>query len=284
MIKTPTHSPVPAETMPIEKNAHVFGQRIHYLEAGRGKPVILVHGMGGEGARWTPNIRGLALSFRVFSPDQIGFGQSDKPLTIYHTGVFAGFLAGFMKHIGVPSATFIGQSMGATVALHLAAHNPDLVERLVLVNCASFRSPSDAPAGPPNWQDRQIANAGTLVESREYLKKLFYNHSLITDELVEENLILRLRSAYTIESMHTADARGLGGVTEQELRRVDAPTLLIWGANDPLAPVTNAERLNGVIKNSRKVLIDKAGHYPFLEHPDEFNRIVLEFLQASNLK
>jgi pimeloyl-ACP methyl ester carboxylesterase len=280
MTKAPTHSPLPSETMPIQRDAYVFGQRIHYLEAGRGNPVILIHGMGGEGARWMPNIRGLAPSFHVFSPDQIGFGQSDKPLTIYHTGVFAGFLAGFMKNVGVRRAAFIGQSMGATVALYLAVHNPDLVERLVLVNCASFRSSSDPPAPPPNWHDRQIANAGTLAESRDYLKKLYHNHSLITDELVEENLILRLRSAFTIESMHTADARGLGGLAEQEVRRVDAPTLLIWGANDPLAPITNADKLNSVLKNSRKVLIDRAGHYPFLEHPEKFNQIVLEFLRA----
>lgn len=165
MTTSSTHSPLPFETMPIQRDTYVFGQRIHYLEAGRGRPVILIHGMGGEGARWMPNIRGLAPSFHVFSPDQIGFGQSDKPLTIYHTGVFAGFLAGFMKHIGAPRAAFIGQSMGATVALYLAAHNPDLVERLVLVNCASFRSSCDPPPAPPNWHDRQIANAGMLVES-----------------------------------------------------------------------------------------------------------------------
>ena len=267
---------------PVAKDATVFGYKLHYLEAGRGAPVILLHGTGGEGARWMPTIEGLAGSFRVIAPDQIGFGQSDKPLTIYHSGVFAGFLAQFMKTIGVDKATIMGQSMGAGVALYLAVHHPEMVERLVLVDGGGYRGPSDAAPAPPNWHNRQIANAGTLEESREYMEKLIYDHSFVTDELVEHNLELRLRSAFTIESMQTANERGLGGVTEAEVRGIKVPTLLVWGANDPLSSLANADKLNGAIKNSRKVVFDKAGHYPFLEHADKFNQLVLEFLKSQS--
>lgn len=267
---------------PVAKDATVFGYKLHYLEAGRGAPVILLHGTGGEGARWMPTIQGLAGGFRVIAPDQIGFGQSDKPLTIYHSGVFAGFLAQFMKTIGVDKATIMGQSMGAGVALYLAVHHPEMVERLVLVDGGAYRSPSDAAPAPPNWHNRQIANAGTLEESREYMEKLIYDHSFVTDELVEHNLELRLRSAFTIESMQTANERGLGGVTEAEVRAIKVPTLLVWGMNDPLSSIANADKLNGAIKNSRKVVFDKAGHYPFLEHADKFNQLVLEFLKSQS--
>jgi len=126
----------------------------------------------------------------------------------------------------------------------------------------------------------QFANAGTLEESREYMEKLIYDHSLVTDELVEHNLELRLRSAFTIESMQTANERRLGGVTEAEVRGIKVPTLLVWGANDPLSSLANADKLNDAIKNSRKVVFDKAGHYPFLEHADKFNQLVLEFLKT----
>jgi 2-hydroxy-6-oxonona-2,4-dienedioate hydrolase len=231
---------------PSAKDATVFSYRIHYLEAGRGAPVILLHGTGGEGARWMPTIEGLAPHARVIAPDQIGFGQS----------------------------------MGAGVALFLAVHHPDTVERLVLVDGGGFRSADDPPSPPPNWRDRQLMNSGALEESREYLKKMYFDHSFIIDKMVEENLILRLRSAYTIESMQIANSRGLGGVTEEEVRAIAAPTLLVWGKNDPLSPVENADKLQAAIKNSRKVLIDKAGHYPFLEHADEFNRVVVEFLNS----
>jgi 2-hydroxy-6-oxonona-2,4-dienedioate hydrolase len=267
---------------PVAKDATVFGYKLHYLEAGRGEPIILLHGTGGEGARWMPTMQGLAAAnFRVIAIDQIGFGQSDKPLTIYHSGVFAGFLAQFMKTIGVPKAAIMGQSMGAGVALYLAVHHPEMVERLVLVDGGGYRSAGDVQAAP-NWHNRQIANAGTLEESREYMEKLYYDHSFVTDKLVEQNLILRLRSAYTIESMQTANERGLGGVTEDQVRAIKAPTLLVWGMNDPLSSVANADKLNGAIKNSRKVLFDKAGHYPFLEHADKFNQTVLEFLKSQS--
>jgi pimeloyl-ACP methyl ester carboxylesterase len=267
---------------PAAKDATVFGYKLHYPEAGRGEPIILLHGSGGEGARWMPTIQGLAPNFRVIAIDQVGFGESDKPLTIYHTGVFAGFLAQFMKTIGVPKATIMGQSMGAGVALYLAVHHPEMVERLVLVDGGGFRAAAGTPATPPNWHNRQIANAGTLEESREYLEKLYYDHSFVTDKLVEQNLILRLRSAYTVESMQTASDRGLGGVSEDEVRAIKAPTLLIWGMNDPLSAVANADKLNAAIKNSRKVLFEKAGHYPFLEHADKFNQAVLEFLKSQS--
>jgi 2-hydroxy-6-oxonona-2,4-dienedioate hydrolase len=267
---------------PAAKDATVFGYKLHYLEAGRGDPIILLHGTGGEGARWMPTIQGLAANFRVIAIDHIGFGQSDKPLTIYHSGVFAGFLSQFMKTIGVPKAAIMGQSMGAGVALYLAVHHPEMVERLVLVDGGGYRSTAETQTAPPNWHNRQIANAGTLEESREYLEKLYYDHSFVTDKLVEQNLILRLRSAYTTESMQMASDRGLGGVTEDEVRAIKAPTLLIWGMNDPLSAVANADKLNGAIKNSRKFLFEKAGHYPFLEHADKFNQVVLEFLKSQS--
>jgi len=271
------------KVQPVAKEATVFSYKIHYLEAGRGAPVILLHGSGGEGARWMPTIQGLAPNFHVIAPDQIGWGASDKPMTIYHSGVFAEFLARFMKEIGTAKAALIGQSMGAGVALQMAVKYPQMVERMVLVNGGGFTSPNDPPrAGVPDWHARQIANAGTLAESREYLEKMYYNHSLISDELVEHNLILRLRSAYTAESVQTANARGLGGLTEEEVRGIKTPTLLVWGANDKLSPPANADKLNAAISGSRKVLIDNAGHYPFIEHPDQFNAAVREFLKPQS--
>jgi pimeloyl-ACP methyl ester carboxylesterase len=269
-----------AQIEPVKKDVTVFSYKIHYIEAGRGAPVILLHGMGGEGARWMPTIKGLASEFHVIAPDQIGWGASDKPMTIYHSGVFAEFLARFMKEIGVPKAALVGQSMGAGVALQMAVTYPQLVDRMVLVNGGGFRSPSDAPGpGATDWHARQISNAGTLAESREYLEKMYYDHGLITDQQVEDNLILRLRSAYTAESVQIANARGLGGITEEEARAIKTPTLLVWGVNDKLSPPVNADKLNAAIAGSRKVLIDRAGHYPFIEHPEQFNQAVREFLK-----
>lgn len=73
----------------VGRDVTVLGFKLHYLEAGRGAPVVLLHGLGGDGSRWGPNIEPLAKDFHVFALDQIGFGESDKPLANYHTGMLA---------------------------------------------------------------------------------------------------------------------------------------------------------------------------------------------------
>src|SRR6476646_7327027 len=134
------------------KDVTVLGFKLHYPEAGRGAPVVLLHGLGGDGSRWGPNIDPLAKDFHVFALDQIGFGESDKPLANYHTGMLAEFLVGFLKAAGVPKASLVGNSMGAGVALYTAVHFPDMVDRIVLADGGGYRSSgSDAGAAqaPP---------------------------------------------------------------------------------------------------------------------------------------
>ena len=133
----------------IEKDATVLGFKIHYLEAGNGSPVVLLHGLGGDGSRWAPNIGPLAASFRIIAPDQIGFGQSDKPLANYHTGMLSEFLIEFLKVIGIPKASLVGNSMGAGVAAYTAIHYPDTVDRLILSDMPPYGLPAGAAAPPP---------------------------------------------------------------------------------------------------------------------------------------
>src|SRR5258708_33462899 len=140
----------------VGKDVTVLGFRLHYLEAGRGAPVVLLHGLGGDGSRWGPNIDPLAKDFHVFALDQIGFGQSDKPLANYHTGMLADFLVGFLKAAGVPKASLVGNSMGAGVALYTAVHFPDVVDRIVLADGGGYRSSASgagAATKPPHADD-----------------------------------------------------------------------------------------------------------------------------------
>src|SRR5215470_7566318 len=122
------------------RDVSVLGFKLHYLEAGRGAPVVLLHGLGGDGSRWAPNIEPLAKDFHVFALDQIGFGESDKPLANYHTGMLSEFLVGFLKAAAIPKASLVGNSMGAGVALYTAVHYPDMVDRIVLADGGGFRA------------------------------------------------------------------------------------------------------------------------------------------------
>ena len=278
-----------ARAGPVAKDVTVLGFRLHYLDAGRGAPVVLLHGLGGDGSRWGPTIEPLARDFHVFALDQIGFGQSDKPLANYHTGMLAEFLVDFLKAVDVGRASLVGNSMGAGVALYTAVHHPDVVDRLVLADGGHFRANAvggapPAPPGPERLRRRQLQNGVTRDETREFFRLLFHDKSLVTDTLVDEQLVLRLRSAFAITKMQEAGEKGLGGLSEAEVGGVKAPTLIVWGQYDELAALANpagADRLEQAIPGSTKVIIDDCGHLPQIEKPDEFNRLVRDFLRGS---
>src|SRR5579862_8545712 len=92
---------------PVEKDALVMGFKLHYREAGRGRAVVLLHGLGADGSRWARNIEPLAREFHVIALDQIGFGQSDKPMANYHNGMLAEFLARFLGAVGISKASLV---------------------------------------------------------------------------------------------------------------------------------------------------------------------------------
>lgn len=264
------------------RDVTVLGFKLHYLEAGRGAPVVLLHGLGGDGSRWAPNIEPLARDFHVFALDQIGFGESDKPLANYHTGMLAEFLVGFLKAVGVEKASLVGNSMGAGVALYTAAKFPAVVDRIVLADGGGYRAAPGAPAAPPTPEAlhrRQIQNSVTREETREFFRVLFHDKSLVTDKMVDEQLALRLRAAFTITKIQEAGDRGT--LSEQEVRAVRAPTLIVWGKYDELANPAGADRLEKAIPGSKKTIINNCGHMPQLECAGEFNRLVRDFLGGS---
>ena len=266
------------------KDVAVLGFKLHYLEAGHGAPVVLLHGLGGDGSRWGPNIEPLARDFHVFALDQIGFGESDKPLANYHTGMLAEFLVGFLKAVGVPKASLVGNSMGAGVALYTAATFPQVVDRIVLADGGGYRSESGRAAGgaptPEALHRRQIQNSVTREETREFFRILFHDKSLVTDKMVDDQFAMRLRSAFTITKMQEAGEKGFGSLTEADVRGVKAPTLIVWGKYDELADPAGADRLERAITGSRKVIIDNCGHMPQLEKTEEFNRLIRDFLST----
>jgi 2-hydroxy-6-oxonona-2,4-dienedioate hydrolase len=153
-----------------------------------------------------------------------------------------------------------------------------MVDRIVLADGGGYRSAAgaSAPPTPEALRRRQLQNSVTRDETREFFRILFHDKSLVTDRMVDEQLTLRLRAAFTITKMQEAGERG--SLTEQEVRSVKAPTLVVWGKYDELANPIGADRLEKTIPGARKVIIDNCGHLPQLERADEFNRLVRDFL------
>src|SRR5205823_7413351 len=121
-----------------DKVASVYGAKVHYVDAGTGSPVILLHGLADDIGVWESAIAPLAAKYRVVALDQIGFGRSDKPLLNYRVSTFVDFLDGFLNELKIERASLVGNSFGGWIAAAFTLAHPERVERLVLCDAAGY--------------------------------------------------------------------------------------------------------------------------------------------------
>jgi 2-hydroxy-6-oxonona-2,4-dienedioate hydrolase len=255
----------------------VYGAKIHYIEAGSGPVVVLLHGLGGDATNWQFNIAALAQHYRVIVPDQIGFGQSDKPLINYRIATYVDFLDAFLKATNVERASLVGNSMGGWVAASYALAHPERVERLVLVDAAGY-------AFAPGFDTGQLIklNPSTREGMKELVSRVFYNKVIfMSDAFIDASLTARIRAG---------DGHTIRSITESIIRREDfldnrlsaikQPTLIIWGRQDGLLPLADGQRFQKEISGAQLIVFEQCGHVPQVEKALDFNAAVLKFLAA----
>ena len=256
------------------KDVTIYGQKIHYLEAGSGPNLILLHGLGGSSQVWGYNIGPLAEKYHVFVPDQIGFGKSDKPLVNYRIRTYVDFLDQFCKQLNITRPILVGNSMGGWVSAIYAATYPDRVDKLVLVDAAGYAPPKD-------FDTRAFygLNPTTREEMKVLVAKVFYNKAFLSDAAIDQSMTARLGAGdgYTIKSITESIIRG-EDFLDDVVKSIKTPTLLVWGRQDGLVPLSDGERFHKDIAGSTMVVIDQCGHVPNVEKPGEFNAAVLKFL------
>ena len=256
------------------KEVLVFGQKIHYLEAGMGPTVILLHGLGGSSVAWSFNIGPLAEKFHVVVPDQIGFGKSDKPLVNYRIRTYVDFLDQFCKQLKIERATLVGNSMGGWIAAMFTASFPDRVDKLVLVDAAGYTPPKD-------FDMRTLfgLNPTTREGMKILVSKVFYNKAFQSDAAIDQAIAVRLAAGdgYTIKTITESIIRG-EDFLDDVVKTIKRPTLIVWGRQDGLVALADGERFNKDIAGSKMVVIEQCGHVPNAEKPGEFNAALLKFL------
>jgi len=285
--------------MPPEKVVEILGQKIHYCEAGQGDTVILLHGLGASAEIWAANIPAIAERYHVVIPDQLGFGNSDKPLIQYKIQTWVEFLDLFMRALNIPKATLVGNSLGGWIAVDFTRQHPEEVERMVIADSAGWRPINMPPPmaekvnSPSEAGIRQIIelmlferrampinlNPGSLQETRTMLEFLVFNKQLITDQFVAQEFErhLRIGDGYTVE-------RFLAGSLEEDqfenekIKHMKVPTLILWGRDDRLFPLEQGRRFASAISGAKLVVIEQCGHVPQVEKSAEFNKALLDFL------
>jgi len=260
----------------------------YWSQGNKGKKVILIHGIGGSvETDWIYNFEALAERNQVYGLDVVGFGLTDKPKHSYTLEGAAQFIEGFMEALKIDSASLIGVSLGGGIALQCAIQLHDKVDKLVLVDSVGFGREIH-----PMFKILSIPILGNLLlhpslkSSEKTWKSIVYDASIVTDEVIERDYELSKLPGFKRAFLKTVRSgcgvRGLRpsiyNTLLNGLSSIEEPTLIVWGKQDPIFPVEHAYIARENIPRSQIHIFDNCGHYPQYEHPEEFNKIVNDFI------
>ena len=283
-----------AELRPTQHEIVLHGHRVSYRTAGDGGPVVLlIHGIVGCAEQWDQVAPLLAERYTVVAPDLLGHGRSDKPRGDYSLGAYASSVRDLLVALGHKRATVVGHSLGGGIAMQFAYEYPPFAERLVL-----------ASSGGLGREVHLMLRAATLPGSEIVLPLIAHERLLGVGSAVG-GVLGRLglqagtdlgEMARGYQSLADAGARQafihtLRAVLDIGGQRVSArdrlylaevlPSLIIWGAQDPLIPVQHAEAAKRELPDSRLEVFDEAGHFPQLHDPVRFAYTLTDFIEST---
>ena len=272
-----------------EKFIDVAGCRVRYLTGGNGPALVLIHGLLAYSFSWRFNLEALAQHATVFAPDMPGMGFSQRlPNPEPGLAPTAQTILDFMKAVGIPSATLLGSSHGGgavILAAPLAAQQGIKIEKIILVS----------PVNPWSLQGVRLTDllakswgaalfrplSRCLTPLHGYLlRRLYGDPRQVTPETIE-GYSCGIRVAGTIDNCLARVKhwrQDLIAIEHALPLCPDVPVLLVWGERDGAVYPSSAEILLKQFPRGKLVMMRGAGHVPYEENPQEFNRMVLDFL------
>ena len=276
------------------------GHKIRYTVMGTGKPLLLIHGFGASIGHWQKNIPVLAeAGYRVFALDLLGFGGSDKAALDYTLELWESQIKDFWaEHINEPTI-FIGNSIGALLALMLVTNNPETAAGGVLINCAGGLNHRPGDLNPilgmvmggftklissPVTGNLIFNNIRRKSQIRRTLYQVYCDRNAVTDELVE--MLYQPSCDVGAQQVFASVLTAPAGITPDELlNNLQHPLLVVWGEKDPWTPVAGAKIYQELAERNKDVrfqVIPNAGHCPHDENPEAVNARILDWLSSLN--
>jgi pimeloyl-ACP methyl ester carboxylesterase len=275
-------------SLPQDRYVKVGNINTRFWQAGdKGSAVVLVHGLGGFIENWVNNINVLAQRHRVYAMDLVGFGRSDKTPLVKDIYALVQFISDFMDTQDIRQASLVGNSMGGGLVLQFALQFPQKVVKLVLVDNAGM--------GRDVIIDFRVCSLPFLGEflirpslkgTEKLWKEIVYDPALVTPDLVKmgyelgslpgasESLLIVLRAGINLWGQRADLTKSL----LKDLGKIAAPTIIFWGRQDRIIPAAHAQIAASKIPGAELHIFDCCGHMPMFEHPNEFNKTVLDFL------
>lgn len=260
---------------------------LHYHEAGQGEVVVMVHGGGPGAAGWTNfhrNIEAFVQRYRVLVPDLPGFGESSKPLYSELIGEFnARVLRDWLDGLGIERVHFVGNSLGGHVAMKFALDYPGRADRLVLMAPAlQIATIASNPTEGAKLLRTYYHGAGPSMERmRQFLGALVHAPEQIDEQMLKERYERSVRPEVVEWSKKMAPAPHRFEPLWKDLSKIKHRSLLVWGRDDRVVPLDRGLFMLHQMPEVRLHVFGNCGHWAMLEHPGEFNRVCMDFLEGS---
>lgn len=267
----------------------VNGVELHYVERGRGEPLILLHGGQGDYRTWGPQMEAFSRRYRVISYSRRYNYPNDNPLSANYRSAFsdADDLAAFIRHLKLGHVRLVGTSAGALTALVLATEHPDMVRSLVLAEPPVHRWAKDDPKGEALykefmasiWEPAAAAfKAGDDLGAMRILVDGFGGAGRF-DGLSPEGRAVAMQNSRFFKAA-TLSADPFPSLSKDKVRRLDMPVLIVTGEKTiPLHRFVN-EELGRLLPKAKRVTVPQAGHGSARENPHAFNEAVGKFLES----
>jgi len=271
----------------------LHGNRVSFLRAGQGPPLLLLHGIAGSCETWAPLIPALADDFTVIAPDMLGHGSSAKPRGDYSLGAYAAGARDLLLALGHESATVVGHSLGGGVAMQSAYQFPSHTDRLGLVSSGGlgedvnvFLRAATLPGAElvlPLITKAWITGTGRRIAG--WLGAIGLNPGADVTEIARGYASLadhEARAAFLCTARSVIDHRGQRVSARDRLYLAEAvPTMIVWGERDRIIPVSHGHWAAETMPGSRFTVFDGAGHFPHLDRPLPFARALARFVKET---
>ena len=269
--------------VPEDRFLRLGDQLVHIEQAGAGEPVILLHGFGASTYAWRKVMPGLAGSFRVIAIDLNGFGYTQRPRTFesYTREGQADLVLRVMDKLGIEKAHLAGHSYGGGITIWLASRHPERLRSIVLVDSSA----------PTYANDRRSRLAGLRPVASLALRALLRPgsvrrsliHSVYDDSLVTPEMVREYYDRLRVEGVVDAYV-GLTGPLRTppepvHLETIQVPALVVWGSDDKVNSVNAGRPAAGQVPHGEYVVLERTGHIPMEERPEELLQLMLPFLE-----
>lgn len=260
---------------PIAKTLTFDGNVVSYLVQGQGPAVVIVHGIGGRKEDFAAVASALAPKFTVLSMDMVGFGQSSKNAPTISIGLQVDALGALLAHERLSRAHLVGNSLGAWVVAGFAADHSAAVDRLVLIDAAGLKVTLSGPP-PVNFAPDSVEEMSRLLST--VLDSPFAQTQAYAAQALEA--FRASGEAQTLAKLFAgfASPASADRPLDELLPKISRPTLVAWGANDRLFPAALADVVVAGVPGSRKVLIERASHFPQVDNPEQLSAAIADFL------